>query len=187
MPKIVDHELRRSQIAERSLNLFAEHGYATLSMRRLASSIGVTTGMLYHYFPSKQSLLSEAFRQVRARDIRIVQRLIRNQQGYERSNPELAVRLLASFVVDNGARLAGLLQIGMDVRRVEPKNPIVIETIEDYRRALQDIFAVDDGNAHAALWILFGCITETVLGGEVDSGLVFMALSRILLPNQVVA
>lgn len=39
--------------------LFARHGYAAVSMRRIASEVGVGAGALYHYTPDKQALLAD--------------------------------------------------------------------------------------------------------------------------------
>lgn len=39
------------------MRLFAQHGYAAVSMRQIASGVGVQAGALYNYTPDKQSLL----------------------------------------------------------------------------------------------------------------------------------
>jgi AcrR family transcriptional regulator len=39
----------------------AERGYHATSLRQLANEAGITLGTLYHYFPSKEDLLSELF------------------------------------------------------------------------------------------------------------------------------
>ena len=44
MPRIVDHAAERSELARRSTALFAQHGYAGLSMRKAAEGLGVSTG-----------------------------------------------------------------------------------------------------------------------------------------------
>ncbi len=56
MPKRVDHKQMREDLVERSIELFARWGYATLSIRTIATELGVSTGTLYHYFPNKQAL-----------------------------------------------------------------------------------------------------------------------------------
>lgn len=40
-----------------ALTLFAQHGYAAVSMRQIAKEVGVQAGALYNYTPDKQSLL----------------------------------------------------------------------------------------------------------------------------------
>ena len=50
------------RIRAAALRLFAEHGYAAVSMRQIAAQVGVQAGALYNYFPDKQSLLFELMR-----------------------------------------------------------------------------------------------------------------------------
>jgi len=45
------------RIQEAALKLFAQHGYAAVSMRQIAREVGVQAGALYNYTPDKQSLL----------------------------------------------------------------------------------------------------------------------------------
>lgn len=56
MPKALDHDLRRHELALACTPLFARSGYAALNMREIASELGVSTGVLYHYFPGKAAL-----------------------------------------------------------------------------------------------------------------------------------
>ncbi|MGB6015410.1 MAG: helix-turn-helix domain-containing protein, partial [Nodosilinea sp.] len=48
MPKIVDHDQYRREILDQCFDLFAEKGYAALTMRQIAQELGVSTGTLYH-------------------------------------------------------------------------------------------------------------------------------------------
>lgn len=45
------------KIRSTALRLFAQHGYAAVSMRQIAKEVGVQVGALYNYIPDKQSLL----------------------------------------------------------------------------------------------------------------------------------
>jgi len=45
------------KIRKTALRLFAENGYAAVSMRQIAREVGVQAGALYLYTPDKQSLL----------------------------------------------------------------------------------------------------------------------------------
>ncbi|MGR3760187.1 TetR/AcrR family transcriptional regulator [Roseobacteraceae bacterium NS-SX3] len=45
------------RIRTAALRLFAQHGYAAVSMRQIAKEVGVQAGALYNYTPDKQSLL----------------------------------------------------------------------------------------------------------------------------------
>lgn len=51
--------IRREQVLSAALALFCEHGYAGTSTRRIAEAAGVTEGLVFHYFPTKDALLLE--------------------------------------------------------------------------------------------------------------------------------
>lgn len=51
------------KIREAAQRLFAQHGYAAVSMRQIASDVGVQAGALYNYIPDKQALLFELMKQ----------------------------------------------------------------------------------------------------------------------------
>ncbi len=45
------------KVRQAALKLFALYGYAAVSMRQIATEVGVQVGALYNYTPDKQSLL----------------------------------------------------------------------------------------------------------------------------------
>ncbi len=51
----LDVDERRRQLLERGAELFTSHRYDELSMSRIATEMGVSKSLLYHYFPSKQA------------------------------------------------------------------------------------------------------------------------------------
>lgn len=59
MPKIIDHDQYRAELVDRCRELFARRGYRALSMREIATTLGVSTGTLYHYFPDKRTLFTQ--------------------------------------------------------------------------------------------------------------------------------
>jgi len=62
---------RRRQLLLLGVELFAEHAYNELSMRKIAKAAGISHALLYRYFPSKQSYfraaLEHAAEELRAR------------------------------------------------------------------------------------------------------------------------
>ncbi|MFP4550473.1 MAG: TetR/AcrR family transcriptional regulator [Spirochaetales bacterium] len=56
MPKIVDHDAYREEIASKAVDVFRRRGYAGIGMRELAQELAMSKSALYHYFPSKESL-----------------------------------------------------------------------------------------------------------------------------------
>jgi AcrR family transcriptional regulator len=71
MPKIVDHDLYRKELLGKCFDLFAEKGYASITMRQIAQGLGVSTGTLYHYFPNKKALFEHLVEEMVQRDISI--------------------------------------------------------------------------------------------------------------------
>ena len=49
---------RREQILKTALGLFAERGFDATSTRQIAQEVGVVEGLIFHYFPTKASLLT---------------------------------------------------------------------------------------------------------------------------------
>jgi AcrR family transcriptional regulator len=68
MPKIVDHDQYRKELLHKSFDLFAENGYS-ITMRQIAQGLGVSTGTLYHYFPSKEALFEQLVVELFEQDI----------------------------------------------------------------------------------------------------------------------
>ena len=62
MPKAVDHEQRREHIAQAACVVVASHGFEQATVVRIARAAGYTTGMLPHYFASKQDIILAALR-----------------------------------------------------------------------------------------------------------------------------
>lgn len=58
---------RRAEIVEAAQQLFAANGYASTRMSDIADSAGVTKGLLYWYFESKDALIAEILRDARRR------------------------------------------------------------------------------------------------------------------------
>ena len=56
MPKIVDRDKYKKDLAERAARFFSKHGYAGVGMRGIAEHLGMSKSALYHYFPTKASL-----------------------------------------------------------------------------------------------------------------------------------
>jgi len=62
MPKIVDADQRRLELAEAAARVIARSGVDAASMREIATEAGWTTGTLVHYFASKHELLDFTLR-----------------------------------------------------------------------------------------------------------------------------
>ncbi|WP_280400234.1 TetR/AcrR family transcriptional regulator [Nocardia carnea] len=67
MPKRVDHHERRTAIADALLRVAADRGVEAVSLRHVAAEAGVSTGMVQHYFRTKEEMLLFALEAVSER------------------------------------------------------------------------------------------------------------------------
>ena len=51
-------EARANQILEQTADLIQREGLAAVSMERLARDVGISKGLVYNYFPSRDALLA---------------------------------------------------------------------------------------------------------------------------------
>ncbi|WP_041072093.1 TetR/AcrR family transcriptional regulator [Bacillus sp. OxB-1] len=67
MPKIVDHEKRREQIAEAMWRVILDKGMEGATVRNIAEEAGLSLGALRHYFSNQDDLLVYAMTLVQER------------------------------------------------------------------------------------------------------------------------
>ena len=73
MPKVVDHEERRRELAEAVWRVVLRDGVEGVSVREVAAEAGWSAGALRHYFGTKEELLASAARLL---EERVIQRLL---------------------------------------------------------------------------------------------------------------
>lgn len=99
MPRVVKHpDIRRAELLDRAAELFVRHGYDNVSLNDLIADAGVSKGAFYHWFPSKDALITALA---------------------ERSAREVFVGLEGAVAGSGGdalARLNALLEAGFDVK-----------------------------------------------------------------------
>jgi AcrR family transcriptional regulator len=75
LPKVVDHAQRRDEIALVACQAIARRGFAHATVAHIARTAGYTTGMVAHYFDSKQQIILAALRLILRRiELRLTQR-----------------------------------------------------------------------------------------------------------------
>ena len=123
MPKIVDREQYRKQLLTESFELFAEIGYGKITMRQLAQKLGISTGTLYHYFPSKEAMFIQLVEELAQRDISnfLIQA--------ESVPPDIRsrVRAILDFTQENRDYFCKQLTIGMDYYQQQVSEKAVVK------------------------------------------------------------
>lgn len=77
MPRAVDHDERREEIAEATWRVIEREGLEGANLRDIAREAGHTTGVLSHYFRGKRELLAFAFQLVVDRSTERISRVVR--------------------------------------------------------------------------------------------------------------
>jgi TetR/AcrR family transcriptional regulator, transcriptional repressor of bet genes len=94
MPKIVDHDKRRDEIALVACRVVAQVGFDQATIVRIAREAGYTTGMVAHYFDTKQDIIIAALRLI----LRRIEERLSPQDGI--AEPELLALLTEALPVD---------------------------------------------------------------------------------------
>lgn len=125
------------RIKQVALHLFAKHGFAAVSMRQIASEVGVQAGAIYNYTPDKQALLFDLLRghmedllaQWRAQDVpndaaAALEHFVRFHIEFHLARPEL---VFISY---------------MELRNLTPNNFAQISQLRgDYENVVRDMLA----------------------------------------------
>src|SRR6266498_1972838 len=83
MPKIVDHDQRRRELATAAWKVITESGIDGATTREIARESGYSTGVLAHYFERKDDILLEALHISHATINKRLGDLLEPQQGLE--------------------------------------------------------------------------------------------------------
>jgi AcrR family transcriptional regulator len=116
VPRKVDHDARRRQIADALLRLAAAEGLESVSLRHVAAEAGISMGAVQHYFRSKDEMLVFALEhQSQRQERRIVEKL--TATGRSPSVREIVrATMLEILPSDEESRAAWLAGIAFFIR-----------------------------------------------------------------------
>ena len=136
MPKIVNHNEYRQKLLEKSLHLFTRRGYHNINMKEIAAEIGVSTGTLYHYFPSKENMLAEMIAWVGyANTEEYIQRTSSVESIHDRFD------MIVDFWKEKGELYENIMLLAMDMYRntdIEQWKPIYAFFAERYTAGMSE-------------------------------------------------
>lgn len=106
MPRRVDHLTRRKQLADALMRLAASQGLEAVSLRHVAAEAGVSTGMVQHYFRTKDEMMTFALDMVMQN---AQERITAEAAAGQPSTPAGIVRrlLIQILPLDESRRLEG--------------------------------------------------------------------------------
>ncbi|MHA6630499.1 TetR/AcrR family transcriptional regulator [Pseudonocardia sichuanensis] len=180
MPRRVDHDARRREIADALLRLATAEGLESVSLRHVAAEAGISMGAVQHYFRSKDEMVVFALEhQSQQQEQRIVASL--RDAGHPPTDRDVIRTIMLEILpIDGPSRAAWLAGIAYFIRAMsDPRmaaivaagGPKVIEVFAERlaaaRTAGELAPGVDPEHEAVVLWSLVDAqATAIVLGGR---------------------
>ena len=164
------HHNRKPTIRQGAFSVFAKEGYHGLSMRQLATALGVTTGTLYHHYKSKDELFLDLVRHQAVADIEAASRIVHGRVEFSER-----FEALSDFVAERSEYFTQLILIILDLMRstgsgnddesfAEMKEAI-IAAVAQYRKAIAVVLDLDDEkSARAVFSYIIGSLLQSLVG-----------------------
>lgn len=131
-------EETRKRILACSLRLFARSGYAAVSMREIAQSVGVGAGAIYNHFETKQHILMAVMED----HMRALLAAYHDRQTHHGpSDPRAELEDFVRFHISYHIALPDEVFLSyMELRALEPENFQIIEALRrEYEALLKNI------------------------------------------------
>jgi AcrR family transcriptional regulator len=118
---------RSRELLLAAAKLFAESGFALVTIKDIANSIGVNTGVIYYYYPNKEALFGAAVKHIAAISL----------EKYRTSvigcdEPEALIDSWLQVVVDSHDEVNSLMKIMIDYSKSKMKITGVDEAINQF-------------------------------------------------------
>lgn len=182
MPRRVDHEQRRAQLAAALVDIAATRGLKAVTMREVAAQAGVSVRQVQYYFADKDELLDATWKLIAARlTARVVSRAAAVGKGLP-PRTVLSVTLGAILPTDDESRHDALASAAFYATALT--TPGFADSAMQYPNALQNFLAgevrkgqaagevsagADATSEAATLLALTNGLTSSVLAGQRDA------------------
>lgn len=143
MPRVVKpKDVRRAEVLDQALALFLERGYENVSLNDLLAATGTSKGAFYHYFPSKEALVTALAERSAAQAFDVLRPVFEQpgKNALERLNAGLAASYQVKIALGAPEQLAAMTSL------FEPNNQALFAKIvtvwEDmFRPVLTEVIA----------------------------------------------
>ena len=163
---------RSAEILEAAREIALEEGLTALTLRNVAARVGVASGLVAHYQPTMDTLVSSTFATIVAAETQEVAGLLSQQPG-----PPERLGLLVETLLDN-SRL-DVTAIWVEAWTLGRRNEALAASVREQMDAWQKVFegVVEDGNASGDFNVSDAAAVAWQILGMVD-GLNAQALVR---------
>ena len=159
---------RRDELLSVAADLFAERGFAKVTVDDIGSAVGLSGPALYHHFDGKESLLGEMLVRISESLLSKATAIVDNVSPREALDPLIAMHV--DFAVDNRSLITvhfrDLVQARKaDQRRVKELQSAYVDIWVDIVAAQQSA-ALDAREVRAAVHAVLGLINSTPFSGR---------------------
>jgi AcrR family transcriptional regulator len=153
MPKIVDSEEYRKELLYRCFDLFADKGYANVTTRQISKELGISTGAMYHYFPSKQALFEQLVEEISWQDVRLFKSITEGGTLTER------IDKLGQLLIQNEERFVKQAVIWTDFYQHHAlseisDNPVFQQIDRRYQQGMEELLRLSSPKLAKFVWTL---------------------------------
>ena len=170
MPKIVDRDRYREELLSKCFDLFANQGYGSVTMRQIAQELEVSTGTLYHYFPSKEALFEQLVEVMSQNDINQALKELDGAQTLQEKAAEIGEYLVKNedYFIKWTCIMVNFNQ-HQDAKQFG-KSSAFMRANENYAKAIYELLGVEDRALAIFIYsFIDGLILERLWGDELVS------------------
>ncbi|OXM50503.1 TetR/AcrR family transcriptional regulator [Amycolatopsis alba] len=151
MPKRVDHQERRREIAEALFRIAAAQGLQAVTLRAVAAEAGISMNLVQYYFPTKEEMLRFAWRRMVELTMENAGKIVGEAMATEDERTIVRAYLTAVLPEGERARMLAAVQIAyfaVDVTRgrqdpdQEPLLPHLVRAVSELLRKAQEKGAI---------------------------------------------
>ena len=170
MPKIVDRDRYRQELLNKCFDLFADKGYGSVTMRQIAKELEVSTGTLYHYFPSKQNLFEQLVEVISQND---VNKALEELQGMQTLQEK--AEALGEYLIKNEDYFIKWTYVLVDFYQHQDakdfqKSDTFVRTNERYTETIYHLLGIKDKKLATFVYsFIDGLFLEKLWGNELVS------------------
>ncbi len=169
-PKVVED--RREQILDAAMSAFSRKGFTRATNKDIAQEAGITAGLIYHYFDSKEAVLKAIVEE------RSPLRLIRSlPQEVQDLPPETLLRLLVrqALQIVEGENFVQVLRVILPEAIHNPDiSPLAVNVLQEAIQFLSHYFSIKmergelrQADALLAAQTFFNCVIGFVLRRQI--------------------
>lgn len=146
MKRSEQKEKRRQEILNAGLDLFIRKGYAATRTSDIAAAVGMSEGLLFHYFATKEALYSALI------DVALTGR--ENSFATDAAEPLIFFEAVAKYIVENCARDSLTAKLFVLMKYAENDSALseeVRENIKGQRELEQTVKIIEKGQRDGSI------------------------------------